>query len=182
MNRYFNLASADIVVPNQDACGSEEDASRVLVHHLLSGHLMWDFNALREIVDTLPGNTPLQNKALVTANAIMNAFKTGDPENIKQLREIAEDVFGKGWQAKGPDIYQEGPEKAQVIGISYCHIVRYQAISRGFANAPHRIQLGCGHTESHSRRPRDHGQLKSTLWNAIRNIDLFALKANNSSG
>ena len=89
---------------------------------------MWDFNTLREIVDTLPGNSPLQNKALVTANAIMNAFKTGDPENIKQMRGIAEDVFGKNWQEKGAAIYQEGPEKAQVVGISYCHIVRYRVI------------------------------------------------------
>lgn len=88
---------------------------------------MWDFNTLREIVDSLPGNTSLQNKALVTANAIMNAFKTGDSENIKQMREIAEDVFGKGWQAKGPNIYQEGPEKAKVVGISYCHIVGNQS-------------------------------------------------------
>ena len=86
---------------------------------------MWDFNTLREIVDTLPGNSPLQNKALVTANAIMNAFKAGDPENIKQMQGIAEDVFGKSWQEKGAAIYQEGPEKAQVVGISYCHIVRY---------------------------------------------------------
>jgi alpha-mannosidase len=126
MNRYFNLASADIVVPNQDACMSEEGVFGILVDCLLSGHLMWDFNTLREIVDTLPGNSPLQNKALVTANAIMNAFKTGDPENINQMREIAEDVFGKGWQELGAEIYQEGPGKAQVVGISYCHIVRYQ--------------------------------------------------------
>ncbi|KIJ61767.1 glycoside hydrolase family 38 protein [Hydnomerulius pinastri MD-312] len=105
MNRYFELASADLVVPNQDAW-----------------HLMWDFNALREIVDTLPGNTSLQNKALTTANAIMNAFKSGDQENIKQMRGIAEEVFGKGWQDKGADIYKEGPEKAQVVGMSYCHI------------------------------------------------------------
>ena len=128
MNRYFHLASADIVVPNQDACMSKEGVFLILVDRLLSGHLMWDFNTLKEIVDTLPGNSPLQNKALVTANAIMNAFKTGDPENIKQMREIAEDVFGKSWQEKGADIYQEGPEKAQVVGISYCHIVRYQAM------------------------------------------------------
>ncbi|KIJ12332.1 glycoside hydrolase family 38 protein [Paxillus involutus ATCC 200175] len=105
MNRYFKLASADLVVPNQDAW-----------------QLMWDFNTLRELVDTLPGNTALQNKALVTANAIMNAFKTGDLENIKQMREIAEEVFGKDWQAKGAAIYDEGPKKAQIIGISYCHI------------------------------------------------------------
>lgn len=88
---------------------------------------MWDFTTLKEISETLPGNSPLQNKALVTANAIMNAFKTGDSENIKQMRAIAEDVFGKGWHAKGADIYKEGPQKAQIIGISYCHIVRYQS-------------------------------------------------------
>lgn len=91
---------------------------------------MWDFNTLKEIADNLPGNSPLQNKALVAANAIMNAFKTGDAENIKQMREIAEDVFGKGWYAKGAEIYQEGPRKAQVIGISYCHIVRYLSHDR----------------------------------------------------
>jgi alpha-mannosidase len=89
------------------------------------GQLMWDFNTLRELVDTLPGNTALQNKALVTANAIMNAFKTGDLENIKQMREIAEEVFGKDWQAKGAAIYDEGPKKAQIVGISYCHIVGF---------------------------------------------------------
>ncbi|KAH7882020.1 glycoside hydrolase family 38 protein [Phlebopus sp. FC_14] len=105
MNRYFQLASADLVVPNQDAW-----------------HLMWDFNTLREIVDTLPGNAPLQNKALVTANSIMNAFTSGDLENIKHMRSIAEDVFGKGWEAKGSDIYNEGPPKARIVGISYCHI------------------------------------------------------------
>lgn len=105
MNRYFQLATADLVVPNQDAW-----------------HLMWDFSTLREIVDTVPGNTALQNKALVTANKIMNVFKSGDPENVKRMRGIAEDVFGKGWQAKGDKIYNEGPKKAQVVGISYCHI------------------------------------------------------------
>jgi hypothetical protein len=41
MNRYFGLASADLVVPNQEALG-----------------LLWDFTALRQLVDTLPGNTP----------------------------------------------------------------------------------------------------------------------------
>ncbi|KAG2746357.1 glycoside hydrolase family 38 protein [Suillus brevipes Sb2] len=105
MNRYFELASADLVVPNQDAW-----------------HLMWDFTTLREIVDTVPGNTALQNKALVTANKIMNAFTSGDPENVKRLRGIAEDVFGKDWYAKGDKIYNEGPKKVQVVGISYCHI------------------------------------------------------------
>ena len=41
MNRYFSLASAELVVPNLEAWA-----------------LSWDFQTLREIVDTLPGNTP----------------------------------------------------------------------------------------------------------------------------
>src|SRR5882757_5494784 len=100
MNRYFSLASADLVVPNQDACMLPY-IPRLRRLKLAVGHLMWDFGTLREIADTLPGNTVLQNKALVTANKIMNAFKSGDPENVNRMRGIAEDVFGKGWQAKG---------------------------------------------------------------------------------
>jgi alpha-mannosidase len=41
MNRYFSLDSADLVVPNMEAWG-----------------LLWDFQTLRQLVDTLPGNTP----------------------------------------------------------------------------------------------------------------------------
>lgn len=40
MNRYFALSSADLVVPNQEAW-----------------HLLWDFSTLREIIDSLPGNS-----------------------------------------------------------------------------------------------------------------------------
>ncbi|KAG9101891.1 Glycoside hydrolase, 38 vacuolar alpha mannosidase [Ceratobasidium sp. 370] len=61
-NRYFTLASADLVVPNQDAW-----------------HLFWDYTTLREIIDNLPGNSSLQNLALKTANEIMNVFDVNDP-------------------------------------------------------------------------------------------------------
>ncbi|KAH7922134.1 glycoside hydrolase family 38 protein [Leucogyrophana mollusca] len=105
MNRYFQLASADLVVPNQDAW-----------------HLMWDFTTLRELVETLPGNTPLQNTALVTANAIMNAFHSGSPSDVKAMRGLAERVFGEGWAEKGAGVYEEGTARASVVGISYCHI------------------------------------------------------------
>lgn len=67
-NRYFTLASADIVVPNQDAW-----------------HLFWDFTTLREIIDNLPGNSPLQNLALKTANEIMNIFDVEDPVSSPTL-------------------------------------------------------------------------------------------------
>ena len=129
---------------------------------LAAGHLMWDFATLREIVDTLPGNTALQNKALVTANKIMNAFKSGDPENVNRMRGIAEDVFGEGWQAKGDKIYNEGPKSAQVVGISYCHIVSYYILLWTFSNISSfiRIQHGCGHIQSPNRRQRGPGLLR----------------------
>ncbi|KDQ27960.1 glycoside hydrolase family 38 protein [Pleurotus ostreatus PC15] len=105
MNRYFTLASADLVVPNQQAWA-----------------LFWDFVTLREIADTLPGNTPLQNKALSTANEIMNVFNKGDASDINRARKLAEEVFGEGWESKGAAIYDEGPKKSLVWGIGHCHI------------------------------------------------------------
>ena len=104
MNRYFQLASADLVVPNQDAWG-----------------LLWDFTTLQQIVDTIPGNTALQNRALVVANEIMNVFRKGDPADIRNARKLSEQVFGKGWEAKAHSVYTEGP-KVQVWGIGNCHI------------------------------------------------------------
>ncbi|KAF9264572.1 glycoside hydrolase family 38 protein [Marasmius fiardii PR-910] len=104
MNRYFSLASADLVVPNQDAW-----------------HLLWDFTTLREIADTVPGNSSLQNKALVAANEIMNTFGNGDAPSIRKCRRIAESVFGEGWQAEADKIYKN-PEEANVWGIGHCHI------------------------------------------------------------
>ncbi|KAK7001722.1 glycoside hydrolase family 38 protein [Favolaschia claudopus] len=112
-NRYFRLDMADIVVPNQDAW-----------------RLLWDFTTLRELVDTLPGNTPLQNAALSAANAIMNAFDYRDPSSIKRAREIAQGIFGKDWDKVdgGAGVYdgadEEGDEKGRslVWGIGHCHI------------------------------------------------------------
>ncbi|KAH8115672.1 glycoside hydrolase family 38 protein [Phellopilus nigrolimitatus] len=106
MDRYFALASADLVVPNEDAW-----------------RLLWDFGTLRELAGSLPGNTALQNKAVITGNAIMNAFDAGDPASIQRARKIAEDVLGAGWEAKGADIYKAGPNtKADIWGIGHCHI------------------------------------------------------------
>ncbi|KAJ3983926.1 glycosyl hydrolases family 38 N-terminal domain-containing protein [Lentinula detonsa] len=104
MNRYFALASADLVVPNQDAW-----------------HLLWDFSTLREIVDSLPGNTLLQNKALAVANEIMNTFRSGDASDIRRCRQLAEGVFGENWQSEGENIYKDD-EHAQIWGIGHCHI------------------------------------------------------------
>jgi len=89
---------------------------------MIAWRLLWDFTTLRELVDTLPGNTALQNKALVIANEIMNVLHKGDPSDIRRARTLAEDIFGEGWEAKGADIYKEGAQKAQIIGCGNCHV------------------------------------------------------------
>ena len=53
MNRYFSLASAELVVPNMEAF-----------------RLLWDFQTLREIADTLPGNTPCVYSLLKAARSV----------------------------------------------------------------------------------------------------------------
>ena len=58
----------------------------------------------------------LQNKALTVANKIMNVFNKNDLSTIGKARKLAEEVFGKGWEAKGASIYDEGP-KVNVWGI-----------------------------------------------------------------
>ena len=121
MNRYYQvrpvdlssnltlisvkLASADLVVPNQEAW-----------------HLLWDFRALQQLVQSLPGNTAVQNKALTVANSIMNVFDHEDLTSIGKARKLAEEVFGEGWAGKGGDVYKEGQLKEQIYGIGHCHI------------------------------------------------------------
>ena len=104
MNRYYSLASADLVVPREEAW-----------------RLMWDFETLKQIADTLPGNSALQNKAIVTANSMMNAFDHQDLTSISRARKIAEDVLGKGWQEKGSHIFKGNVSKVDVWGIGHCH-------------------------------------------------------------
>jgi alpha-mannosidase len=100
---YLQLASADLVVPKQEAW-----------------RLMWDFNTLRQIIDNLPGNNALQNKAIVVANEIMDVFKYDDPSTVSKARKIAEKVLGKDWDKKGEKVYDEGTRGVRVWGIGHC--------------------------------------------------------------
>ena len=104
-NRYFKVESADLVVPNMVAWG-----------------LLWDFTTLTELIDTLPGNSALQNKALTVANAIMNTFRKNDPDSLQAARKHADEVFGEKWEEHGAAIYEQGPTEAQIWGIGHCHI------------------------------------------------------------
>ena len=46
----------------------------------------------------------------------MNIFNKNDLSTIGKARKLAEEVFGKGWEAKGASIYDDGP-KVNVWGI-----------------------------------------------------------------
>ena len=81
---------------------------------------MFDFNTLRQLINDLPGNSPLQNHALVVANKIMNTYKHDDLSSIKRARKVAEEILGKGWEAKGAKVYEEGVGKVRIWGIGHC--------------------------------------------------------------
>jgi alpha-mannosidase len=74
------------------------------------------------MVDTLPNNNPLQNKAVKVANEIMNVFHKGDLSDLRNARLLAEEVFGTGWESKKEKIYEEGEKKVNIWGIGHCHI------------------------------------------------------------
>jgi alpha-mannosidase len=116
-NRYFGLASADLVVPNQEAW-----------------RLLWDYTTLRQISGNLPGNTPTQNLALVLQNKIMNTFRVDDPSTIVACRKIAEELLGDGWEAKGADIYDKNVD-ALIWGIG----CRSSSIQRLASEEAHRL-------------------------------------------
>lgn len=105
MDRYFQLATADLVVPN-----------------VAAWDLMVDFQNIKDIADNLPGNSILQNKAIVVANEIMNTFNSNDESSIAKCRKLAEEIYGEGWEKKGAKIYEEGEKRIQVWGIGHCHI------------------------------------------------------------
>jgi alpha-mannosidase len=86
MNRYFTLVSADLVVPNQEAWRP-----------------IWDFEAIKQMSESLPGNPSIQNKALVVANEITNNLDITDPGCIAKCRKIAEQVLRSGFKA-GKDL------------------------------------------------------------------------------
>jgi hypothetical protein len=171
MNRYFSLASADLVVIDTDAWG-----------------LWWDFTTLRELVDTLPGNTILQNKALVAANEIMNVFGRGkNHEDIIKARKVAERVFGEAWESKGEKIYKEGAQRPQIWGIGYCHIDTAWYVPSLQPPLSHEKQYiyclkGYGPILLPNRKLLAHGLLKLISWIAIPSIASHVHRRNNSNG
>ncbi|GAA6008699.1 hypothetical protein JCM10207_001690 [Rhodosporidiobolus poonsookiae] len=108
-NRYFRLASADLVVPRMEAW-----------------RLLWDFRTIRDLARDLPDRSPLGTRCLEAGNAILNVFRPDDLSTIPLCRAIAaERVFGsKDWEKRGAGVYggKPGENGAQTWGIGNCHI------------------------------------------------------------
>ncbi|CBQ67971.1 probable AMS1-alpha-mannosidase [Sporisorium reilianum SRZ2] len=108
-NRYFDLASCDIVVKRPEAW-----------------KLMWDFEHLQGCVQNLPRDTELQNRALWVANQIQNTFRKGDLDSITKCRKLAQEILGKDWDDKIETIYDrdvvEGREDVRIWSLGHSHI------------------------------------------------------------
>ncbi|KAJ9103142.1 hypothetical protein QFC21_002564 [Naganishia friedmannii] len=105
-NRYFRLESADLAVPNMEAW-----------------RLMWDFNLLKQITETLPWETPLTNNALYVANEIMNAFTEGSLESVAKCRKLAEKILGEDWEKEVVKSRKDGKDSDGTLwGVGHCHI------------------------------------------------------------
>ncbi|WVO20440.1 uncharacterized protein IAS62_001736 [Cryptococcus decagattii] len=105
-NRYYQLNSADLVVPNEEAW-----------------RLMWDFNAIHQVYNTLPGDSSLAKKAQWVANKIMNVFETGSLESVARGREVAQTILGRDWEKNIQEESEKaGIQKGVLWGIGHCHI------------------------------------------------------------
>jgi alpha-mannosidase len=106
-NRYFTLASADIVVPRMEAY-----------------RLLWDFRTIRDLALHLPDSSPLGTKCMEVGNTIMNTFKSTDLSTIAHSRCLVEKVFGQNWEQEGAGIFKGGIEEegTTTLGIGNCHI------------------------------------------------------------
>ncbi|SPO21157.1 probable AMS1 - alpha-mannosidase [Ustilago trichophora] len=108
-NRYFDLASCDIVVKRPEAW-----------------KLMWDFELLEGCVKNLGRDTELQNRALWVANQIQNTFRKNDLDSIPRCRELAQEILGKDWDENIEDIFDrdvvEGREDVRIWSLGHSHI------------------------------------------------------------
>ncbi|KAI0022183.1 glycosyl hydrolases family 38 N-terminal domain-containing protein [Xylariomycetidae sp. FL0641] len=101
-NRYFRLAKADI-------CAVNMDARQLWIDTWIIG------DAAREF----PEDSWEQHKALNVATAIIENYRLGDKESIKECRKIAQEYIGAN--VDSAKVYESGTTP-QVFGIGHCHI------------------------------------------------------------
>lgn len=105
-NRYFQLKTCDLVLPN-----------------LTARRLYWDFWILGDAAREFPGGHWQKYKALTICNDIMDAF---DPDNKKLVetgRKLALSLLGGDVDSESVFSHYLNPDKrVDVIGIGNCHI------------------------------------------------------------
>lgn len=101
-NKYFQLVKADI-------CAVNLDARQLWIDTWIIG------DAAREF----PEDSWEQHKALNVATNIINTFRLGDKNSLKECRNIATKYLGK--HVNSSKVYNSGKEP-QVYGIGHCHI------------------------------------------------------------
>ena len=100
---FYRLASADLVVPNQEAW-----------------RLYWDFEALHQVYTTLPHDCSIAMRAQWAANQIMNVFQEGKLESIGPCRKVAESILGSEWEKEiAAESVQAGKQKGTLWGVGH---------------------------------------------------------------
>ncbi|ODQ80623.1 glycoside hydrolase family 38 protein [Babjeviella inositovora NRRL Y-12698] len=106
-NRWFRLATADLVLPNLEA-----------------RRLGVDFWILSDAARELPSDSWQKHKARTVCNQIMNAFNPEDVASVATCREIAQEMLGKDINSDA--VYhnhlKNSPQAVEVVGIGNCHI------------------------------------------------------------
>ncbi|ORY60182.1 glycosyl hydrolase family 38 domain-containing protein [Pseudomassariella vexata] len=101
-NRHFQLIKADI-------CAVNMDARQLWIDTWIIG------DAAREF----PEDSWQQHKALNVVTKIIDNYRLGDKESIKECRKIARDYIGSNVDSS--KVYDSDTEP-QVYGIGHCHI------------------------------------------------------------
>ncbi|GAA5976513.1 hypothetical protein JCM11641_001325 [Rhodosporidiobolus odoratus] len=107
-DRYFRLASADIVVPRMEAW-----------------RLLWDFRVIKDLARELGERSVLGNTCMEMGNEIMNIFRPSDLSTLSTCRKLASTIFGgPEWEKLGHKVYGKDPseEGVKAWGVPNCHI------------------------------------------------------------
>lgn len=94
-NRFFNLSTVDLAVPNK-----------------LAWDMLYDFQIILGMAKDLPEDSLRGSQALFTANKIINAFSSNDDTSMIRGLEIANTFL----KAKNGDAQHE------IFAIGHCHI------------------------------------------------------------
>jgi alpha-mannosidase len=100
-NRYFNLRTADIVIP-----------------YMPAWHLFWDYGVITDCARELGGWE--ERQALSVATEIVNTFRRGDRKSIDECRKIAQKFLGT--KVHSHKVYEGDDDSVLVTGIGHCHI------------------------------------------------------------